>query len=156
MAKQTHVSAADDEVLESLRRLLDTQLVAVLGTHNQGQPYTTLVGFVASRDLKSLYFATPRSTRKFANIEADGRVALMFDDRTHADSDFYEAIGVTACGRAVEVDKSPTSRALKQYHAKHPQLRDFVMSPNCAFIRVRVEKYVIVRDFQEVLELVVS
>ena len=156
MAKKTSDAAANKEEFDTLRRLLTSQRVAILATHNQGQPYGNLVGFAASPDFKSLFFATSRTTRKFANIEADGRVAMTFDDRTHAEADFYKAVGVTACGCAKEVAKSPRSRALKMYLAKHPHLKDFVMSPNCAFIRVQVEKYVIVRRFQEVLEIVVS
>ena len=156
MAKKTSNAVGDGEVLDTLRRLLSSQQVAVLATHQEGQPYGSLVGFTASRDVKSLFFATPRTTRKFANLAADGRVAMIFDDRAHAEADFYEAVGVTACGHAAEIAKSPRSRALKQFLAEHPHLHDFVMSPNCAFVRVRVEKYVMVRRFQEVVELVVS
>ena len=156
MARKRSTAAAKSEVLETLRQLLASQQVAVLATHSQGQPYGSLVGFAASPNLKSIFFATPRTTRKYANLEADARVALMFDDRTHAEADFYEAVGVTACGRAADVSKSPRSTNLKRYLAKHPYLKEFVMSPNCAFVRVRIEKYVIVRRFQEVVELVVS
>jgi len=156
MADKESKAARDNEALETLRRLLTSQQVAVLATHKEGQPYGSLVGFTASRDLKSLFFATSRTTRKFANLAADGRVAMTFDDRSHAEADFYEAVGVTACGHAAEITKSPRSRALKQFLAKHPHLHDFVMSPHCAFVRVRVEKYVMVRRFQEVVELVVS
>jgi len=141
--------------LDTVRQLLTSQQVAVLATHNQGQPYGTLVGFSVSPNLKSIFFATARTTRKFANIVADDRVAMTFDDRTRAAADFYEAVGVTACGRAAEVSKSSRSEDLKRFLARHPHLEEFVMSPNCAFLRVRVEKYVVVRRFQEVVELVV-
>jgi hypothetical protein len=156
MAKENSDPTVDGEALAVLRKLFEAQQVAVLATHSQGQPYTTLVGFAASRDLKSLFFVTSRTTRKFANIEADGRVALMIDNRTNAEADFFEAVGVTACGVAAEAPKSPGSRNLKHFLAKHPHLKDFAMAPNSAFMRVRVEKYVIVRRFQEVIELVVS
>jgi len=154
MARRRHKATANDEALNVLRRLLASQQVAVLATHNEGQPYGSLVGFAVSPNLKSIFFATPRTTRKFANIQADGRVALIFDDRTRAEADFYE--WVTACGRAEEASKSPRSTNLKRFLARHPHLMEFVMSPNCAFVRVKVEKYVIVRRFQEVVELVVS
>jgi len=52
----------------NLRKLLRSQLLAVLSTQNQGQPYASLVAFASSDDLKSLYFATSRSTRKYANL----------------------------------------------------------------------------------------
>jgi nitroimidazol reductase NimA-like FMN-containing flavoprotein (pyridoxamine 5'-phosphate oxidase superfamily) len=156
MADEGSKAARNNEALDTLRRLLTSQQVAVLATHDQGQPYGTLVGFSVSPNLRSIFFATARTTRKFANIAADDRVALTFDDRTHAVADFYEAVGVTACGRAGEVSKSPRGADLRRFLARHPHLAEFVMSPNCAFLRVRVEKYVVVRRFQEVVELVVS
>ena len=44
--------------MEILRGLLETQLLGVLGTQRDGAPYTSLVGFVATQDLKQLLFAT--------------------------------------------------------------------------------------------------
>lgn len=155
MSKGEFEWAEDPEALDALRALLRTQLVAVLGTHNEGQPYTTLVGFAASRDLKSLFFATPRTTRKFANMERDNRVSMTLDNRNHAEADFYEAVGVTACGHAEEIEKAPEASGMKRFLEKHPHLRGFVLSPNCALMRIRVHKYVVVRRFQEVIELVV-
>jgi hypothetical protein len=43
---------------------------------------------------------------------------------------------------------------LEIYLAKHPQLRDFAQSPSCALFRVDVEKYSIVYQFQNVIEMV--
>jgi hypothetical protein len=122
----------------------------------EGGPYTTLVGFSVSSDLKSLFFATPRTTRKFAHLSNCDHVSLTVDNRVGGDSDFFAAVGITACGRASEYSKAPGGRFLKQYVARHPYLEDFVLSPKCAFVRIRVEKYVIVRRFQEVVELVID
>lgn len=74
-------AAQSEEELDTLRRILTTQQVGVLATSNAGQPYCTLVGFSISEDLKTLFFATPRTTRKFAYIQSDGRVSMMLDDR---------------------------------------------------------------------------
>lgn len=156
MGKKAGPSVGQAAPLGVVRQLLTSQQVAVLATHDQGKPYATLVGFSVSPNLKYIFFATSRSTRKFANIKADDRVAMTIDDRTHAAADFYDAVGVTACGRATEVSKSDRNPALRQFLKKHPHLEEFVMSPNCAFLRVRVEKYVMVRRFQDVVELVVS
>lgn len=156
MRKNAARSADPADPLNVVRQLLSSQQVAVIATHNQGQPYGTLVGFSISPDLKFIFFATSRSTRKFANIMADDRTAMTFDDRTHAAADFYDAVGVTACGRSTEVSKSRRSADLRRFLAKHPHLHEFVMSPNCAFLRLRVEKYVMVRRFQDVVELWVS
>lgn len=156
MIKHAEQGTVWTDPLAGIRQFLSTQFVAVLATHNQGQPYGSLVGFSVSPDLKSIFFATARSTRKFANIIADDRVALTFDDRAHGAADFYKASAVTACGRVAEVPKSRNSQNLRRFLARHPHLEEFVLSPNCAFLRVRVEKYVLVKRFQEVIDVVVS
>jgi len=40
----------DDRPSATVRRLLDEQLLAVLGTHHNGGPYTSLVAFAATGD----------------------------------------------------------------------------------------------------------
>jgi phosphate:Na+ symporter len=42
---------------------------------------------------------------------------------------------------------------LTVYLAKHPMLKDFVQSPSCALLQIRVETYYLVRRFQNVMEL---
>lgn len=136
-----------------LRELFETQKLAVLATHSEGQPYTNLMAFAATRDLKRLVFATTRSTRKFANMAADGRVALLIDNRSNAESDFHKAVAVTATGNVSEVASRDRSRYAKLYRSKHPHLEEFVGSPTCALLRMEVGTYYIVTRFQNVSEL---
>lgn len=90
-------------VEETIRVLFRTQKLAVLSTHNSGQPYASLVAFVASEDLKHLYFATARTTRKYHNLDLDPRVAMLMDSRSNLDSDIHTAVAVTATGTSAEV-----------------------------------------------------
>ena len=71
-----------DIVKNRLQALFRSQRLAVLSTNEQGQPYGNLVSFVATEDMKNLLFATTRSTRKFANLTTDSRVAMLIDSRT--------------------------------------------------------------------------
>ena len=73
--------------------------------------------------------------------------------RTWANADFQQAVAVTAIGEVQEVSKTTRSQYLRCYLDKHSGLADFIMSPDCALVRIRVHKYVIVRRFKEVLEL---
>jgi nitroimidazol reductase NimA-like FMN-containing flavoprotein (pyridoxamine 5'-phosphate oxidase superfamily) len=141
------------ELEDLIRELFESQKLAVLGTQNQGQPYANLVAFAPSGDLKSLYFVTARATRKYANIEADARVTVLIDNRSNQDSDFSQAAAVTATGTAKEVVDSERDVVLTTYLAKHPMLKDFVQSPSCALLQIRVETYYLVRRFQNVMEL---
>jgi len=142
-----------DDLMPLLGELLQSQRLAVLGTHDAGQPYCSLVAFAATDDLRQLVFGTTRSTRKYANIEADGRVALLVDSRNNEEDDFHDAVAATAVGNAGEVTGPEKARYLELYIAKHPYLRDFVESPTCSLLCVAVTTYYVVQRFQEVTEL---
>jgi len=144
------------ELEQLIRALFESQKLAVLGTHKEGQPYANLIAFAASKDLKILYFATARATRKYANIEADARVTVLIDNRSNQDSDFSQAAAVTATGTAQEVVDAKRDEVLATYLAKHPMLEDFVRSPTCALLQVEVQTYYLVRRFQNVMELHVT
>ncbi len=116
-------------------------------------PMPSLVAFYASDDLKHIYFVTAKTTRKFANLSADNRVAMMVNSSTNQVSDFHQAISVTAVGKAKEVVGADKEPILSQYLAKHPHLEDFVRSPTCALVRVSVDSYYMVKNFQNVMEL---
>ena len=141
-----------NKVKRDLKKLLQSQPLAVLATQSRGQPYASLIAFASSDDLKSLYFATTRATRKYANLSGDSRVALLVDNRSNKASDFRWAIAATATGRATEVGPGERESLLDLYLAKHPHLREFVHSPTCAFCEIKVQTFFVVTRFQSVVE----
>ena len=144
------------DVKNILKDLFDSQSLAVLATQGDGQPYTNLVAFAVSRNLQSLFFATTQSTRKFANLSAEPRVSMLVDNRTNNPSDFRLAKAVTAAGSAAKIDKEKEVEIVETYLSKHPHLKDFLASPSCALIRIKVDTYYLVSRFQEVLEIHVT
>ena len=138
---------------KDLKSLFASQHTGVLATQQDGQPYASIVAFASSEDLRDLYFATMRATRKFANLSPDSRVAMLIDNRSNRPSDFQWAMGVTATGRAGELTGPEKQMPLTTYLAKHPHLDDFVSSPSCAFLRIRVDTYYVVTRFQKVVEV---
>ena len=143
----------NEQFRKRLGELLRSQNLATLSTQQAGQPYASLVAFVASDDLSQIFFATPRTTRKYANLVADGRVAMLINSSTNQISDFHRAISVTAVGKAKDVTGQDKKRILKQYLSKHPYLEDFLQSPTCALVQVSVDSYYMVNNFQHVTEL---
>lgn len=141
-----------EKIKQTLHDLFSSQKLAVLGTHQRGQPYGSLVAFASTPDLKNLLFATTRATRKFANLQADARVSMVFDNRSNRVADFRKAVAATALGRAKELLGEERKKLAKLYLAKHPHLREFVASPTCALMKIRVEVYYLVWRFQNVFE----
>lgn len=136
-----------------IKTLLQSQGLAVLATEGSRGPYCNLVAFVPSEDLKSLYFATTRSTRKFNNLSREARVSLLVDNRRNAPEDLHKAVAVTALGTVRECPAAERETALSLYIKRHPYLSEFVTSPSGAFLKVSVETYLFVWAFQNVMEV---
>lgn len=141
------------EMRELVQGLLNSQRLAVLSTSMSGRPYSNLIAFAATDDLRDIFFATTRATRKFANLTAEPRVSLLVDNRSNQETDFGEASALTVLGTAEEVLGIEQEKYQQLYLKKHPYLEDFVTAPTCALIRVKVEKYIMVTQFQEVREI---
>jgi nitroimidazol reductase NimA-like FMN-containing flavoprotein (pyridoxamine 5'-phosphate oxidase superfamily) len=136
-----------------LRELFAATGLAVLATQKEGAPYCSLVAFVADESLGRLMFSTSRSTRKFANLQAEPRVSLLIDNRSNRPSDFRDAMAATATGKVFEVEGEERARLTRLYLDRHPHLEEFVTAPTSALLAVEVDTYYIVRRFQHVMEL---
>jgi nitroimidazol reductase NimA-like FMN-containing flavoprotein (pyridoxamine 5'-phosphate oxidase superfamily) len=147
---------ATESPRDTLEGLLDRQLLAVLGTHREGAPYTSLVAFAATADLRHLLFATSRATRKWSNLVQDARASMLIDSRTNTERDFADAAAVTVQGMVEEVGEHDRAEFLGLFLSKHPHLADFTAAPSCALLRLKVERYILVTRFQHVVELLVE
>ena len=133
--------------------LITGQLLAVLSTELHGQPYASLLAFAGTADLRHLVFATPRTTRKFANISENPRVALLINSATNSEADIHRAASVTAIGTAEVMEGEEREELLALYLKKHPHLKSFTLAPTTAVVRVSVTRYYLVKRFQTVMEL---
>ncbi len=141
------------DVKTGIESLFSGQLLAVLSTcGTDGHPYASLVCVVAEADLSGIYFATSRATRKFANLTAEPRAALLVDNSQNRKSDIYEAMAVTAIGSVREVGGPEAEAVRSLYTRRHPQLETFVTAPSTAMLCLGVTTYFLVNRFQKVME----
>ena len=143
----------DSESRQELKRLCEGQSLAVLSTCGDGKPYSSLIGFAASDDCRSILFATQRHTRKYNNIRGNSQVSILIDSRTNQIEDFSNAAAATAIGTAHEVLGEKRDELAAAYMKRHFYLKDFIDDPNCALIQVKVKRYILVTRFQQVVEL---
>ncbi|MDO8670572.1 MAG: pyridoxamine 5'-phosphate oxidase family protein [Dehalococcoidia bacterium] len=129
--------------LSELGGFFESRSLAVLATHGEGGAYANLIAFAVTNDLKHIVFATPRQTLKYRNIHNNPAVAVLVDSRSNQESDFSQAIAVTAVGRATECIGDDREHLMKVYMHKHPVLGAFVADNNTALMRVAVERYII-------------
>ena len=142
------------EPKQLLEKVLNTQYFAVLNTLGEGLPYSNLVSFTVTENLRALVFVTNRNTRKYKNIKENNNISLLIDNRTNQPSDVSQAIAITAIGTACEeVENRSSLQAI--FLARHPQLKQFVDDQNNAIMLVTVSEYIIA-GFDKIERLAVS
>lgn len=139
-------------VQHEIRQLCQNEQLAVLSTEQNGQPYVSLVAFAATTDLETIVFCTPITTRKYDNLSANPRVALLIDNSRNQASDVYRAVAVTAIGSVLPVTDSDREDLENIYLQKHPHLMDFLRKRTTALVRVQIERYIMVHNFQNVYD----
>ena len=131
------------ELSDLIKRILASQRFAVLATQSEGQPYGNLIAFAEAENLRSLLFETSRNTRKYSNILASKKVAVLIDSRTNQALDLNNAIAITALGTIEEANTLNKERLSGIYLSKHPQLRDFLYNISNALMKVSVIDYIV-------------
>lgn len=140
-------------IMDQISSLFESQRVAVLSTAKGNQPYASLVAFSVSSDLEQIYFLTPGATRKYDYLTANPKVAVLINDSRNKADDIYTAVSVTGTGIAHAADKVEEKNALAAFLEKHPHLEEFARAPETVFIRIEMKQYVMVNEFQNVVEL---
>lgn len=151
--REVDLKQDDAHIKKIIAGLLARQRFGVLATHGDPYPYATLVACAHGKDLKNIYFATIRDTRKYQNISKEPHVSLLIDSRKNRSGDIKDAYALTVLGSALETRGAGKKKALILYCRAHPRLCGFVRDPNCALMEVRAERYILVSRFQNVVEV---
>jgi uncharacterized pyridoxamine 5'-phosphate oxidase family protein len=133
------------ETKELLRQIVGAQRFAVLATLSNQQPYSNLVAFAVSSDLRQIIFATNRHTQKYLNILSNDRVALLIDTRRNNPSDFIEALAITALGIAGKLTGDESHKLVRSYLDRYPSLGEFLQRQDVAIMSVLVTDYILAR-----------
>ena len=130
---QTGVAA----IPERMKALNAEEYFAVLATDDGHRPYTSLVAYALTPDTKKIIFATPKKTRKYANIISSGNVALLIDNRSKRKKSLMETEAITIIGMAKPVRKGKVWDQLAAiFLLKHPELEGFINSPTTALMAI--------------------
>jgi len=139
------------DVESEIRRALQACRFAVLATQDGGQPHTSLMAITPLNGISQLLFATYRATLKYRNLTKDGRVALLIDGRKRTGSGSGREIVLTAHGIATELSHDEFSSAGEAHLMRHPDLKDFLASPDCALLTVAVSAWEVVAGTEDVV-----
>ena len=138
---------------KTVKILLDSQSQGVLATQHDQQPYTSLMAFAVTPDLRQIVFATYQATQKHANLLANPRASLLIDNRISEPVDYYGTVAISVHGLVSNINAVRHEELLQLYLHKHPELSCFVNAADCVLLQLDVESYYVVSQFQNVDEL---
>lgn len=138
-------------VPDRLRVFNKNQHFSVLATNDNGQPYTSLISFAITPDMKMVIFATPKDTRKYRNILNTKEVAILIDNRSNTRKNLMATEAITIIGTARHIRRGKTRDELAAlYLRKHPDLEEFIQSDTTALIVVEAKRCIHVGKFQTI------
>lgn len=132
-----------NKILDKASKLLADHKYLNLGTvSSSGQPMVHTLAY--GSDGTTVYFFTPKDTRKVKNILANSKVGYTIDDDSVDDIGKMVAMQVIGQAKIVEM-KPEVEKAQKLILGKFPQMAK--MPPNPKMILLKVEpKEIIVTD----------
>jgi len=142
------------DVLQRLALLNKAQPHAVLATVSDNMPYTSIVAYALTPDLKGLIFATPRNTQKYRNMSKNKHVAFLIDSRSNTAADYMKAESITIIGIAHLLKRSrKRDELMNVLLKKHPKLMNFAQAPSTSLITVQIRRCIHVNSFQIATEI---
>jgi nitroimidazol reductase NimA-like FMN-containing flavoprotein (pyridoxamine 5'-phosphate oxidase superfamily) len=144
------MSQEPSDIRDTILRVLERNRLAVLATQRDGQPHASLMAFTPLDGLRFLAFATYRETLKYESIGQDPRVAILVEDRESDPRYSGQRLVLTALGEAIETPEEARHAHIAKHLTRHPDLQNFLNSPECEFIRVAVHAYQVVGGIDDV------
>jgi heme iron utilization protein len=123
---------------------------AVLATEGDGQPHASLIAVTPMEGFRKLIFATYRDTRKYRNLANNGKVAVLVESININSSGLQEGSVLTAFGQVEEIGIIEKNIVFEAHLERHPELLSFMESGDCSLVRIKVDKYQIVRGIDDV------
>ncbi|MCX5811339.1 MAG: pyridoxamine 5'-phosphate oxidase family protein [Proteobacteria bacterium] len=138
-------------VVERLKFLDKVESFSILATQDTNTPYTSLVAYAITPDLKKLIFATTKDTHKYRNMINSKQVALLIDNRSSGNKNLIKLETLTCLGIARPVKRGNLwDEFARIFLNKHPDFEEFIKAPTTALMEVEIIRYIHVGEFQTV------
>jgi uncharacterized protein YhbP (UPF0306 family) len=103
------------------------------------------MAYICDQDCTALYMVTLKDTRKFMNLQCNGTVSVLIDNRL-AGKDRQTMQALTLRGRfRLLSDQAILVDTRRRFLAKHPHLTAFASSSDACFFAVDIETLQLLR-----------
>jgi len=137
-------------IREYIGYIINTGRFAVLATEFDGQPHTSKIAITPFGSFRQMIFATYRNTRKFRNLENNNKVAVLIEGEYVNMNGLKESVVLTIIGHAAEISMAENEAASHAHLKRHPEMESFILSSDCALIKVIAQSYQFVSGIDDI------
>jgi heme iron utilization protein len=134
-------------IKEYIESVIKTSSFAVLATDGEGQPHASLIAITPFGNLRQLIFATYRNTIKYRNLSHNNNVAVLIEGRLKG---LKENVVLTIIGHTEEISIEENEGAFHAHLKRHPEMKSFMLSSDCALILVIPRSYQVVNGIDDI------
>lgn len=129
-------------MLTKLESLLRDNSLCVLCTEATGNPYCSLMTYLPSDDLGTLYLVSTRESRKFKNLLANPRVSILVDSRQYPTAG-ANIVSVTFAGLFTPLTEAEVLPIKTAFAEKHPELAEILSHPDSLVFAIKLQSYLL-------------
>ena len=137
-------------IKEYIEAVLETSGFAVLATEGDGQPHASLIAITPFGNFRQIIFATYRDTLKYRNLSHNNKVAVLIESRVVNVKSLEESVVLTIIGHTEDIRIAENEAAYQAHLKRHPEMESFMLSSDCALIRVMAQSYQVVYGIDEI------
>ena len=137
-------------IKEYIEAVLKTSGFAVLATEGDGQPHASLIAITPFGNFRQIIFATYRDTLKYRNLSHNNKVAVLIESRDVNVKSLEESVVLTIIGHTEDIRIAENEAAYQAHLKRHPEMESFMLSSDCALIRVMAQSYQVVYGIDEI------
>lgn len=131
-------------MLERVKEMLVENSLCVLCTVSNDLPYCSLMTYVISDDLKTLYMVTDRKSRKFRNLLENSIVSLLVDNRQKLVFPSDDTVAsVTFEGVLKHLDPLETEVVRIKLVRRHEELKNILNNPDCIIFGIELKSFLL-------------
>ncbi len=131
-------------MLDSVKEMLKENTLCVLCTAGGGLPYCSLMTYVMSDDLKTVYMVTVQKSKKYRNLLENSSVSLLVDNRQRIDLTSDETVAsVTFGGVHRQLDPLEIQGVRTQFALRHAELKEILNHPDAVILGVALKSFLL-------------
>ena len=131
-------------MLNPVKEMLKENTLCVLCTANDNLPYCSLMTYILSDDLKTMYMVTTRDSRKYKNLLANSAVSLLVDNRQRLDFPCEEQVAsVTFSGVHKHLGSLEIEHLRTCLTESHMELQEILNHPDCVIFGITLKSFLL-------------